>query len=62
MYITERVVEYMLKEEVPDVDFLELHSKQAKISKRHMKANLVFRLDARYNKMDETMGCNTLAS
>ena len=35
----ERVVEYMLKvQKVPRIDFLELHGKQAKRSKRHINA------------------------
>ena len=37
----ERVVEYILKvQKVPRIDFLELHGKEAKRSKRRIKANI----------------------
>ena len=48
---------------VPHIDFLELHRKQAKRSKRRIKAKYcVFRLAARYGKMVWLMGYNTLDS
>ena len=47
---------------VHHIDYLESYGKQAKRSKRLIKENLVFKLDARYGKLVWQMRCDTLGS